>query len=198
MSLAAANVRLRWDATKGQDPLFAAVDGSNCPSAPGRKASHNLTLDRGVFRIALPFPAKDAQGKPFKPEFTVSVVRDPNGCNSGSYGPAAATPMLSVYRRPRVVANFPQVPGCGEDVKMAAIMADGREATLKSQAIDASLSHLEMKTPPSAEQLKQIVAFECQVYAAQSFDKLNWVLVMSTVLADIHRRADHRHRRAAA
>jgi hypothetical protein len=35
-----------------------------------------------------------------------------------------------------------------------------------------------MKAPPSAEQLKQIVAFECQVYAAQSFDKLNWVLVM--------------------
>ena len=34
LSLAAANVRYRWQVTKGQDPLFAAVDGSNCPTLP--------------------------------------------------------------------------------------------------------------------------------------------------------------------
>jgi hypothetical protein len=60
---------------------------------------------------------------------------------------------------------------------MAAIMADGREPTLKNQAIDASLSHMEMKPAPNDKQLKQIVDFECQVFAAQSFDKLNWVIV---------------------
>ncbi len=55
-------------------------------------------------------------------------------------------------------------------------MADGREATLKSQAIDASLSHMELKTAPNEWQLKQIVAFECQVFVAQSFDRQNWVI----------------------
>ena len=181
MSLAAANVDERWVDSAGRDPVFAAVDGANCPTLPqDQKASHSIALERGAFRISLTFPAKDADGKIFKPDFTIAVVKDPTGCNSGAvYGPAAVAPNISVYRRPRMAANFPQVPdqgGCGEDVKMAAIMADGREPTLKSQAIDASLSHLELKTAPNAAQLKQIVDFECQVFTAQSFDKLSWVI----------------------
>lgn len=183
MSLAVANLQERWEDSQGHllDPVFAAVDGSDCPILPQtEKSSHNLLLNRGAFRISLPWPPTDGAGKPVTPEFSITVASDPNGCNSGSaYGPQAATPNVSVYRRPRMVANFPQVPGqgCGEDVKMAAIMADGREATLKSQAVDASLSHLELKTAPNAKQLKQIVDFECQVFSAQSFDKLNWVIV---------------------
>ena len=183
MSLAAGNVRERWEDSQGHllDPVFAAVDGSNCPTLPqDERDSHSLVINRGAFRISLAWPPKDAAGKPITPDFTIAVASDPNGCNSGAvYGPAAQAANISVYRRPRMVANFPQVPGqgCGEDVKMAAIMADGREATLKSQAIDASLSHLELKTAPSAQKLKQIVDFECQVFSAQSFDKLNWVIV---------------------
>lgn len=185
MSLAAANVAQRWEDSLGHklDPVFAAVDGSDCPTLPQtEKSSHSILINRGAFRIALPWPLKDAAGKPVAADFTIAVVNDPTGCNSGAlYGPTAQAANISVYRRPRMVANFPQVPGqgCGEDVKMAAIMADGREATLKSQAVDASLSHLELKTAPNARQLKQIVDFECQVFTAQSFDKQNWVIVQS-------------------
>jgi cytochrome c peroxidase len=182
MSLAAGNVRQRWEDSQGHllDPVFAAVDGSDCPILPQtEKTSHGIVINRAAFRISLPWPPKDGAGKPITPDFTIAVAADPNGCNSGTYGPQAEAPSISVYRRPRMVANFPQVPGqgCGEDVKMAAIMADGREATLKSQAIDASLSHLELHTAPNGKQLKQIVDFECQVFSAQSFDKLNWVIV---------------------
>lgn len=185
MSLAAANVEERWVDSAGHDPVFAAVDGANCPTLPqDQKSSHSIALERGAFRISLSFPAKDETGKPFKPDFTIAVVKDPNGCNSGAvYGPEAAAPNISVYRRPRMAANFPQVPGqggCGEDVKMAAIMADGREPTLKAQAIDASLSHLQLKAAPGARQLKQIVDFECQVFTAQSFDRLSWVITQDS------------------
>src|SRR4051812_43404460 len=31
MSLSAATAQQRWKMTNGQDPLFAAIDGSNCP-----------------------------------------------------------------------------------------------------------------------------------------------------------------------
>src|SRR5579864_2902249 len=34
MSVSAASLRQRWQATHGKDPVFAAVDGSNCPSLP--------------------------------------------------------------------------------------------------------------------------------------------------------------------
>jgi hypothetical protein len=181
MSLAAANIQQRWDDSSGHDPVFAAVDGANCPILPqDQKSSHSIVLERGAFRILLAFPPRDSSGKPIKPEFSIATVNDPTGCNSGSvYGPNAGQPNISVYRRPRMVANFPQVPGqgCGEDVKMAAIMADGREATLKSQAISATLSHLELDAPPSTRELKQIVDFECQVFTAQSFDRQGWVIV---------------------
>ena len=186
MSLAALNVRRRWEDSLGHkmDPVFAAVDGANCPTLPvEQKESHSILLSRGAFRISLSLPAKDSDGKPLVPDFTIAVVKDPTGCNSGAvYGPEAQAPNISVYRRPRMVANFPQIPaegGCGPDVKMAAIMADGREPTLKSQAIDASLSHLELKFAPNAQQLKQIVDFECQVFTAQSFDRQNWVIAQA-------------------
>src|SRR5262245_26579973 len=34
MSVSAAGLRERWRATQGKDPVFAAIDGSNCPSLP--------------------------------------------------------------------------------------------------------------------------------------------------------------------
>ncbi|HWC63841.1 MAG TPA: hypothetical protein VG501_09480 [Rhizomicrobium sp.] len=166
MSLAAANLRYRWQVTKGQDPVFAAVDGSNCPSLPqAQESAHSLLLERGVFRIALPWPRRGAGGKPAESEFTIAVVNDPAGCNA----PAHAS--LSVYRRPRMVANFPNpANGCARDDARPAIMADGRAKNLRDQAVDAAITHLEMAAPPSQTQLDTIVAFECQVYAAQASD----------------------------
>ena len=83
MALAAATVRERWDATGGTDPLFAAGDGRNCPHlAGGDPAAHSLLLTRGLIRVGLPWPPRDAAGAPLPVEFSLEVVRDPTGCNT--------------------------------------------------------------------------------------------------------------------
>src|SRR5947207_3846530 len=52
------------------DPLFAAVDGANCPSgtAAAGAAGHSLLLNHGLIRIGLPIPASA--------EFTITAVHD--------------------------------------------------------------------------------------------------------------------------
>ena len=94
MSLAAETARERWQVTQGRDPLFAAIDGSNCPHLPqDDPASHSLLLQRGLIRVALPWPPRDAAGQPIDPEFTLEVVRDPTGCNTHpAYGLASPAP----------------------------------------------------------------------------------------------------------
>ena len=158
MSVAAATIRQRWIDSKGKDPVFAAFDGSNCPTLPqADAASHSLTIEYGLFRIPLPWPPKDVQ----HPEFKIEVVRDPGGCNTSS--------TISVYRRPRVVANLDTLlsgPGGAGPV----FMADGREQSLESQANNATLGHEQASHPPTPEQLRQIVEFEKQIYAAQNSD----------------------------
>src|SRR5690606_20370680 len=105
MSLSAETARDRWTATGGEDPLFAAYDGSNCPTLPQReRASHSLLLDYGLIRIERRWPPRDLSGETITPDFDIAVVRDPWGCNSGDYGPVEGK--ISVYRRPRPVANL--------------------------------------------------------------------------------------------
>jgi hypothetical protein len=78
MSLSLQSIRERWQETAGKDPLFAPVDGMNCPNLPPEDPrSHSLLLERGLFRIALPWPPRRADGTPIDPEFTMEVVRDP-------------------------------------------------------------------------------------------------------------------------
>jgi hypothetical protein len=184
MSLSAETARTRWDETNGTDPLFAAIDGSNCPTLPqDKKESHSLLLERGLIRIERPWPVKSFNGKPVKPDFKIEVVRDPNGCNSGpDYGPEAGK--ISVYRRPRPVANmkyllavgFPFDPKQGyalpldpDDGKPQSgnLMADNRAGNLRLQMEDAAVSHLQMVKALSAEQKKQIQDFELRIYTAQ-------------------------------
>jgi len=154
MSLSRDLIRDRWAATNGKDPLFAAVDGSNCPDLPQDKAeSHSLLLERGVFRIALPWPPVT------KPDFRIEVVRDPTGCNKN---PAS----ISVYRRPRVVANLQYIALPTGDT----LMADGRERTLQSQATSAALIHEQASAAPSRAQLGLIEDFERQLFVAQQWD----------------------------
>jgi hypothetical protein len=75
MSVSAATLRQRWTETGGTDPVFAAVDGSNCPSLPQTSmASHSLTINRGLFRIAMAWPPASVT-----PDFTIEVVSDPTG-----------------------------------------------------------------------------------------------------------------------
>jgi hypothetical protein len=193
MSVSAAGLRERWRVTQGKDPVFAAIDGSNCPSLPqDLETSHSLLLDRGLFRVFLPWPPKDARGKEIKPEFAIEVVRDPTGCNTHrEFGLRSKHPAISVYRRPRPAANLKYVtanngaalfivkngmpasidPESGMPTAMN-LMSDARQPTLKTQAIDAGLVHLQMREPLSAQQQQAIVDFELQLYAAQRIDKV--------------------------
>jgi hypothetical protein len=198
MSLSVATIRARWEATGGKDPMFAAIDGSDCPSLPqDKESSHSLLLSRGLFRIFLPWPPKGPDGKPIKPEFKIEVVEDPTGCNTDPvYGLKSPDPMVSVYRRPRPVANLKYVvgpdrglggpmlfspkniamplevdPETGKRVTMQ-IMSDARDPTLRAQARDAALHHLEVEGAVQPNVLAKIVAFESQIYAGQVFDNV--------------------------
>jgi hypothetical protein len=190
MALSLESIRARWEATGGRDPLFAAIDGRNCPNLPaGDEAAHSLILHRGLIRVFLPWPPRRPDGTVIEPEFTIEVVRDPAGCNTDpEYGLESANPMVSVYRRPRVAANLKYViaadfgvgpfsvkdsqpsardPETGRLVNMN-MMADAREPTLKTQAVSAALGHLQTKEPPDEAQLARIIEFETQIYSAEA------------------------------
>ena len=101
MSLSVRTIRERWEATAGKDPLFAATDGMNCPHLPpGDPRSHSLLLERGLIRVALPWPPRHPDGTRIDPEFTIEVVRDPTGCNtSAEYGIKVRRRGLPALRR---------------------------------------------------------------------------------------------------
>jgi len=186
MSVSAASLRERWLATDGKDPVFAAFDGSNCPDLPqDKEKSHSLLLNRGLFRIPLTWPPRNADGSSKPVEFSIEVVRDPTGCNSSPvYGLKSPKPTVSVYRRPRPAANLKYVisgaqnivlktgmladrdPENGRPVAMN-LMSDAREPSLMTQAMSAIMGHEEAREAPSRKQLETIVAFEQQVYMAQ-------------------------------
>ena len=184
MSLSAATARARWTETRGADPLFAAIDGANCPDAKAGDASrHSLMIGKGLVRVGLPWPPKRPDGGAIEPEFKLEVVKDPTGCNTSSlFGLKSAAPTVSVYRRPRVVANLryldqplgwwslkdgvllPKDPAgrrLGNN-----IMADTRAASLEQQAADAMRGHLQVRGEPDPKAIAGIAAFEHQLYGA--------------------------------
>jgi hypothetical protein len=200
MSVSVESLKKRWKETNGKDPIFGAIDGSNNPNLPQElESSHSLLLNRGLFRIALPWTPKDDNGKPVKPEFAIEIVSDPTGVNFDvDYGFKSRNPTISVFRRPRSVANMKYVmspdpifniktgtltvtdPETGLPVGMN-MMADSRHYTQKQQAIDAYFGHLEGHNGLTPEQQKQIVAFENQIYVAQSHDKWGGNLIEDSI-----------------
>ena len=169
-SFSAAGARGRFEQTQGSDPLFAAVDGANCPNAQqGDRAGHSLLLQSGLIRIALKLPATT--------QYTISVVHDPYGC-AITPDPAGGEPTISVYRRPLPTTNL---------VFLSTVMFDGRETIaplnngqtfqpnlltdLMHQATDATLIHAQAAQPPTAAQLAQIVGFEMGLFTAQARDR---------------------------
>jgi hypothetical protein len=193
MSVSVDVIRERWRATSGRDPLFAAIDGSDNPSLPQeREASHSLLLNRGLFRVGLPWPPAGNTA----PEFSIEIVRDPTGVNRDPvWGLAGPNPTISVFRRPRPAANLKYVlapdnglfnvklgillerdPATGRPVSMN-MMADARVLTLAAQAESAYRDHQEGKGQLRPDQLNSIIAFESQVYAAQVFDKSAGALI---------------------
>ena len=195
MSLSVETIQQRWEQTDGKDPLFAAIDGSNCPNLDqDDKASHSLLLEKGLIRVALPWPPLPYDGEPVKPEFSIEVVKDPTGCNVDPvWGVKGEKSVVSVFRRPRPVINvnhlvelpsgvpphdkfffndkslLPKDPETGEFVSLQ-LMADGRGLSPRHQANDAALNHLERRAPLTEEQLSKIEGFELGLNVAQAFD----------------------------
>jgi cytochrome c peroxidase len=151
-SLSAQHARDRF-AANSDDPLFRLVDGATCPSDDvsthrAKRKAYSLLLAKGLIRIGLSVPSDGLQ-------FQITEVEDPYGCNTnpttGLTGSTTGT--VSVYRRPLPAANLGF---------LSAIMWDGREPDLFTQAVDATRGHAQADPdkPPSPEQQQQIVTFE--------------------------------------
>jgi len=160
-SVSAASVRERFHASFGRDPIFRIVDGATCPSddvsSLGAKSkAYRLLLSKGLIRIGMPVPES--------PQFAIVSVDDPYHCNTDpATGLTSSTAgIVSVYRRPLPATNL----GFG-----SAVMWDGREPDLASQAKDATLGHAQALTAPTDLQLQQIVEFESGTFNAQLFDR---------------------------
>ena len=81
--------------------------------------------------------------------------------------------ILSMYRRPILSANLRfkdqnDNPGVSGDTN---VMWDGREQSLRTQAVDATLGHAQALYPPTEAQVDQIVDFETKFFTAQIVDK---------------------------
>ena len=170
--LSAEAARAVFATSSGTDPLFAPVDGANCPSVTSADgaAGHSLLLNQGLIRVGLPVPAGA--------EYTITAVHDPYGCAlRGS--PVEA----SVYRRVLPTTNLRF---------LSAVMWDGREtvqpltdrntfasnlrAGLLHQAMDATLGHAQAAGSPTPAQLNAIVDFELALFTAQQTDNVAGVL----------------------
>ncbi len=167
-SISAKGVREVYERTHGEDPLFAAVDGANCPTNQSRsREAHSLLLERGLIRIGINMPVD--------PQFTIAVVHDPYGC-AITNDPTTGLPVVSVYRRPLPTTNLRY---------LSTVMFDGRETLmplnnvrtmqnnlnfdLTDQATTAVVTHAQ-GVAPTASQLSEIVQFELGLSTAQIHD----------------------------
>jgi cytochrome c peroxidase len=160
-TISAASARFRFETSAGMDPLFRLVDGATCQtddiSTPvARLQAYTLLINKGLIRIGIPMPPGA--------QFAVTHVDDPYGCttNSATGLTSPTTGILSMYRRPLPATNLGF---------LTTIMWDGREPSLASQSVDATLIHAQADSAPSPEQQAEIVAFETGLFTAQSFDQ---------------------------
>lgn len=169
MSVSAQGVRNRYFQTRGRDPIFAAIDGANCPSArPGDALARSLLLGSGLIRVFLATPTTGSQ-------FTVNAAYDPFGC---AVDMSSGSQVLSFYRRPLPTTNLGM---------LSAVMFDGRESmsfplnsgttfagnlrsSLTTQALHAVQTHAQSAQDPSPAQLASIVNTEMGFYTAQIYD----------------------------
>src|SRR5215469_11158840 len=167
--LSAAGAQRVYERTHGNDPLFASVDGANCPTDNSTEASaHSLLLHNGLIRVALTPPANA--------QFTIAIVHDPYGC-ALTFDPKTGAPLYSVYRRPLPATNLRY---------LSTVMFDGRETLmplnnantdaanlafdLTDQAKGAVMGHAQGTVVPTDKQLAEIVAFETGLSSAQIRD----------------------------
>ena len=172
-SITPSTVQSIYTNTKGKDPLFAPVDGSNCPNLgaastqPGAQfiAARSQMFNRANTRIPIAAPAIHDWA-------LVTVAADPTGCeNSRTYG--LPTGMASFYRRPLPSANtaflFPAAGGGATN-----IMWDTREPSLESQFVDATTNHAQANQKQlrvlTAPVVAEAVNFQNGMFISQSSD----------------------------
>ncbi len=154
------------------DPLFAPVDGADCPptsatQAPNSALSTEVT-GYGLIRIQLGIPAGA--------DFSLVSATNPKGCAIAP-GSSGAGGQLFLFRRPLPTTNL---------VFDSAVMWDGREnlqkpATtadegdagallfdLNDQANSATLGHAQGMSIAGTPGQADIVGFETNLYTAQS------------------------------
>jgi len=162
-TVSADSVADRFAESDGADPIFRLVDGATCPTADvstlaAKRKAYKLLTGKGLIRIGLPMP------DPTILEFAVTAVNDPYHCTTNPVTGLTSemSGIVSIYRRPLPSTNLGF---------LSAIMWDGREPTLTSQAIDATLGHAQADAAPNAFQQSQIVAFETDLFTAQAVDE---------------------------
>ncbi len=169
MSISAAGVQERFAITRGQDPIFRTVDGSNCnhsvdvSTVPGMLSAYSLLLNRGLIRVGITVPANA--------DYQVERVDNQYGCNESD--------IISMYRRPLPTTNLRF---------LSAVMFDGRESgptptskilpgnypsslmgDLAHQSLDATNIHAQGDgTRPTPAEQQEIVNFETSLFTAQT------------------------------
>ena len=151
------DVRQRFVASGGLDPIFRSNDGSNCEGADvgtlsKRRRAFSLLLSRGLIRIGLEVPANA--------EFIIDRVDDPYACGAPLTG-------ASMYRRPLPSTNLGF---------LSAVMWDGRESSatttilqdLGQQADDATIGHAQAARHLTDPEKEAIVAFETGLFTGQA------------------------------
>jgi hypothetical protein len=152
-ALKPSTVAIQFLTTQGKDPLFAPIDGADCPTASGVNSTglnfkfiglRSQLFSRANFRIGL--------GMPANPQWVTMYVderHDPTGCeNDPKYGIPSG--QVSVYRRPLPSANVSFLDPGGRGPGVFNIMWDAREPNLAHQFVDATLTHAQLSCPSCA------------------------------------------------
>jgi hypothetical protein len=169
MGLSAASVQALFATSNGSDPLFAAVDGANCPTAAANDSTgHSLVVNNGLIRIAEALPASA--------QFTMAVAQDPYECAAVTNGAAGQT-TYSVYRRPLPATSLTMLSQVmwdgrftGAPLNAAATLSANLESDLSVQAANAIATHEQGSAAPTAAQLSELIAFEEGLFTAEATD----------------------------
>lgn len=174
MTITPAAIQALFTSTTGTDPLFAAVDGANCPTAAtGAATQHSLLLNNGLIRIAITLPATA--------QFKLAVVSDPYGCAVTMN--SSGQQVVSVYRRPLLASSLPYLSAVMWDTRetinplaTAATFDANLPADLTQQMTDAISIHAQGAIAPTASEIAAILTLEQGLFTAQSTDSLAGLL----------------------
>ncbi len=171
MSINAASTQTLFNSTNGTNPLFAAVDGANCPNAvTGNATAHSLMLDKALVRVAIELPKTS--------EFTLTAISDPYGC-AITIDSATGQQIVSVYRRPLPASSLTFLSNVMWDTRetisplnLAATFSGNLNTDLTAQAVSAVATHMQGTVAPTAAQESAILTLEEGLFTAQATDTL--------------------------